>query len=71
LCPRFQAIAQKILRHWLLDVDGNSLIAHHTSEHHNFCGLIVPTHRRILNRNEKGIADHSFRPILLEVSTVR
>ena len=46
------------------DVNGNPLVAHYTTEHHDFGGLIVPTRRRVLIRNEKGVADQSFCAIL-------
>ncbi len=52
------------------DVNGKPLVAHYTTEHRDF-GLIVPTRRRVLLRNEKGIADQSFCAILLDVSEVR
>jgi hypothetical protein len=52
------------------DVNGNPLVAHYTTEHHDFDGLIVPTRRRVLIRNEKGIADQSFCAILLDVRDV-
>jgi hypothetical protein len=52
------------------DVNGNPLVAHYTSEHHDFGGLIVPTRRRVLIRNEEGVADQSFCAILLDVSEV-
>jgi hypothetical protein len=53
------------------DVAGNPLVAHYTSEHHDFGGLIVPTRRRVLIRNGEGVADQSFCPILLDVSEVQ
>jgi hypothetical protein len=53
------------------DVNGNPLVAHYTTEHHDFDGLIVPTRRRVLIRNEKDIADQSFCAILLDVRDVR
>jgi hypothetical protein len=53
------------------DVNRNPLVAHYTSEHHDFGGLIVPTRRRVLIRNDGGVADKSFCPILLDVSEVR
>ena len=53
------------------DVNGKPLVAHYTTEHHDFDGLIVPTRRRVLIRNEKGVADQSFCAILLDVSEVR
>jgi hypothetical protein len=33
--------------------------------------LIVPTRRRVLLRNEEGVADQSFCAILLDVSDVQ
>ncbi|WP_326836862.1 hypothetical protein VSH64_18510 [Amycolatopsis rhabdoformis] len=53
------------------DVNGNPLVAHYTTEHHDFGGLIVPTRRRVLLRDEDGVADQSFCAILLDVSDVR
>jgi hypothetical protein len=53
------------------DVNGHPLVAHYTSEHHDFGGLIVPTRRRVLIRNDEGVADQSFCSILLDVSEVQ
>jgi hypothetical protein len=53
------------------DVNGKPLVAHYTSEHHEFGGLIVPTRRRVLIRNDKGVADQSRCAILLDVSEVQ
>jgi hypothetical protein len=53
------------------DVNGNPLVAHYTSEHHDFGGLIVPTRRRVLIRNDEGVADQSFCAILIDVGEVR
>ncbi|MGW3686526.1 hypothetical protein [Streptomyces sp. NPDC005125] len=54
-----------------VEVNGWATVGHYTSEHHNFDGLIVPTRRRVLLRNDKDIADHSFCAILLDVANVR
>ncbi|MEU1600304.1 hypothetical protein ABZ468_48040 [Streptomyces sp. NPDC005708] len=53
------------------DVNGRPLVAHYTTEHQDFDGLLVPTRRRVLLRNEKGAADQSFCAILLDVSNVK
>jgi hypothetical protein len=53
------------------DVAGNPLVAHYTSEHRDFGGLIVPTRRRIFIRNDEGVADQSFCPIHLDVGEIR
>ena len=53
------------------DVNGNPLVAQYTSEHHDCGGLIVPTRRRVLLRNDEGVADQSFCAILLDVSEVQ
>lgn len=50
------------------DINGKPLVAYYTSEHHDFGGLTVPTRRRVLIRNEDGVADQSFFRILLDVS---
>lgn len=52
------------------DVNGNPLVAHYTTEHHDFGGLIVPTRRHVLLRDEKGTADQSFCAILPDISDV-
>ncbi len=54
-----------------VEVNGWANVAHYTSEHKNFDGLIVPTRRRVLRRNEEDIADHSLAAILLDVDGVR
>jgi hypothetical protein len=54
-----------------VEVNGWANVAHYTSEHKAFDGLIVPTRRRVLRRNEENIADHSFAAILLDVDGVR
>ena len=50
---------------------GIGRVAHYTSEHQDFSGLIVPTRRRVLIRNDEDVADQSFCAILLDVSEVR
>ncbi|MGW3668471.1 hypothetical protein [Streptomyces sp. NPDC005141] len=54
-----------------VEVNGGANVAHYTSEHQDFDGLIVPTRRRVLLRNEMDIADHGFCGILLDVGDVR
>jgi hypothetical protein len=54
-----------------VEVNGGVNIAHYTSEHRFFDGLIVPTRRRVLHRNEENIADHRLATILLDVDDVR
>ncbi|MFD6751748.1 hypothetical protein [Streptomyces anthocyanicus] len=54
-----------------VEVNGWAKVGHYTSEHKNFDGLIAPTRRRVLLRNEENIADHSFCAILLDVDDVR
>jgi len=53
------------------EVNGKPLVAHYTSEHHSFGGLIVPTRRRVLIRNNEGVADQRFCAILLDVRGLR
>ncbi|MFE1879660.1 hypothetical protein [Streptomyces diastatochromogenes] len=47
------------------------LVAHYTTEHQDFDGLLVPTRRRVLLRNKEGVADQSFCAILLDISNVK
>jgi hypothetical protein len=54
-----------------VDVNGSAPVAHYTSEHQSFDGLIAPTRRRVLLRDENGVADHSFAAILLDIDTVQ
>ncbi|MFF0190574.1 hypothetical protein [Streptomyces sp. NPDC005244] len=54
-----------------VEVNGWATAGHYTSEHEDFGGLIVPTRRRVLLRNEENIADHTFCAILLDVDDVR
>lgn len=53
------------------DVNGNPLVAHYTTEHRTFGGLVVPTRRRVLLRREDGTAMQESAAILLDVSDVR
>jgi hypothetical protein len=53
-----------------VDVNGSAPVAHYTSEHQSFDGLIAPTRRRVLLRDENNVADHSFAAILLDVEAV-
>lgn len=53
------------------DVNGNPPVAHYTSEHHDFGGLIVPTRRRVLLRRDDGTAIQESAAILLDVDDVR
>ncbi|GHD42399.1 hypothetical protein [Streptomyces galbus] len=53
------------------DVNGNPPVAHYTSEHQNFGGLIVPTRRRVLLRRDDNTAIHEAAAILLDVTDVR
>jgi hypothetical protein len=53
------------------DVNGNPLVAHYTSEHHKFDGIIVPTRRRVLLRSKEDVADQGAASILLDISQVQ
>jgi hypothetical protein len=54
-----------------VEVNGGAKVAHYTSEHKDFDGLIVPTRRRVLPRDEDNIADHSSAAILLDLDDVQ
>lgn len=54
-----------------VEVNGWANVGHYTSEHKEFDGLIAPTRRRVLLRDEANKADHSFAAILLDVSELR
>ncbi len=41
--------------------------AHYTFEHRSFGGIPVPSARRVLIRDAKGVADRHFSPIQLDV----
>lgn len=53
------------------DVNGNPPVAHYTSEHQNFNGLVVPTRRRVLLRREDNTAIQEQAAILLDIKDVR
>jgi hypothetical protein len=53
------------------DVNGNPPVAHYTTEHRTFDGLVVPTRRRVLLRREDGTAIQESAAILLDVSDAR
>jgi hypothetical protein len=54
-----------------VEVNGWAKVAHYTSEHKDFDGLLVPTRRRVLRRDEQNIAIHDFAAILLDVDDVQ
>lgn len=54
-----------------VEVNGKAKVAHYTSEHKDFDGLIVPTRRRVLLRDGHDIADHSSAAILLDLDDVQ
>jgi hypothetical protein len=54
-----------------VEVNGGAKVAHYTSEHKDFDGLIVPTRRRVLLRDGDNIADHSSAAILLDLDDVQ
>jgi hypothetical protein len=54
-----------------VEVNGGAEVAHYTSEHRDFAGLTVPTRRRVLLRDQDGVAGHSFCAILLDLDDVR
>ena len=45
-------------------------MAHYTSEHHVFDGLVVPTRRRVLLHREDNTAIQESSAILLDVTDV-
>jgi hypothetical protein len=53
------------------DVNGNPPVAHYTTEHRDFDGLIVPTRRRVLLRGIDGTPIQDSAAILLDVTDVR
>lgn len=53
------------------DVNGNPLVAHYTTEHRTYAGLVVPTRRRVLLRDEDGTALQESAAILLDLTDVR
>jgi hypothetical protein len=53
------------------DVNGNPPVAHYTSEHHEFGGIIIPTRRRVLLRDTEGVANQGSASILLDISQVQ
>ena len=54
-----------------VEVNGRAEVAHYTSEHKSFDGLIVPTRRRVLLRDKENYGIHSFAAILLDVDDVQ
>ncbi|PZM33954.1 hypothetical protein DEI90_09765 [Curtobacterium sp. MCBD17_031] len=52
------------------EVNGWSEVAHYTSEYHDFGGLLVPTRRRVLQRNAENVGLHDFAGITLDVDDV-
>lgn len=54
-----------------VEVNGWAEVAHYTSEHQNFDGLIAPTRRRVLLRDKDNHGIHSFAAILLDVDAVQ
>jgi hypothetical protein len=53
------------------DVTGNPPVAHYTFDHKTFDGFVFPTRRRVHLRDAKGVADQTFAPITLDVSSVK
>jgi hypothetical protein len=51
------------------DVNGNPFVAHYTSEHRDFDGVLVATRRRVLLHNQDGIADQMSCHILLDINS--
>lgn len=54
-----------------VEVNGWAEVAHYTSEHQSFDGLVVPTRRRVLLRDAENNGIHGFAAILLDVDAVQ
>lgn len=54
-----------------VEVNGWAEVAHYTSEHKDFDGLVAPTRRRVLLRDKDNVGLHNFAAILLDVDDVR
>jgi hypothetical protein len=53
------------------EVNGSPPVAHYTTEHRDFDGLLVPTRRRVLLRRADGTAIQESAAILLDLDNVR
>lgn len=54
-----------------VEVNGWAAVGHYTSEHQNFDGLIAPTRRRVMLRDEENITSHGFAAILLDLTNLQ
>jgi len=54
-----------------VEVNGWAEVAHYTSEHKDFDGLLAPTRRRVLLRDAENYGLHNFAAILLDIDAVQ
>ncbi len=54
-----------------VEVNGWAAVGHYTSEHHVFDGLVAPTRRRVMLRDQENITGHGFAGILIDLSDIR
>lgn len=55
---------------YVTEILGSSLVAHYTSGHRTFGGLLVPTRRRVFRRNQDGTANLNVPSITIDVTHV-
>lgn len=55
---------------YVTEILGSTLVAHYTSRHESFDGLVIPTRRRVFRRNQDGTSNLNLRSITIDVKQV-
>ena len=55
---------------YVTEILGSSLVAHYTSGHRTFDGIVIPTRRRVFRRNQDGTSNLNVPSIVIDVKDV-
>jgi hypothetical protein len=55
---------------YVTEILGETLVAHYTSRHHEFGGIVFPTRRRVFRRNPDGTSNLNLPSITIDVESV-
>jgi hypothetical protein len=55
---------------YVTEILGSSLVAHYTSAHRTFGGVVIPTRRRVFRRNQDGTSNLNVPSITIDIADV-
>ena len=55
---------------YVTEILGATLVAHYTSAHRSFGGIVFPTHRRVFRRNPDGTANLNMPSITIDIGDI-